>query len=162
MKTSLLYLSVALSTVLVASASAQPKLPLDPEAVVAEMFTDYDVDENNLLNESELVAAFTGMRAKHMAARQGDRPRMGRKGDWADRPNLGTGPGPRSGKGRGPAAGRGPIAPSELVPDLLERFDGNGDKALDTGELLQAIAYQREQRFARRGARPTPTPEATK
>lgn len=117
-----------------------PPPPPDPEAVVVEMFTDYDADENNSLNQEELIAAFVGIREKHMAARQGDRPRMGRKGpegeESTDRP--------RKGKRRGPPA------PEELAPKLIEDFDASGDGELNTEELLQALQKMHE-RGGRRG-----------
>ncbi|MDQ8187556.1 hypothetical protein [Pelagicoccus sp. SDUM812002] len=139
MNTQLLALALAGTATLVSNLSARPygPPPPDPETVVVEMFTDYDADESNTLNQEELVAALTGIREKHRAARQADRPRMSRNGPESEPPaNRPSKPG--NGKRRGPPPAE------EIAPGLISDFDASGDSELDTEELLEAIKFMRE------------------
>ncbi len=138
-----------------ANLSARPEgmpPPPDPETVVVDMFTDYDANENNSLDQAELVAALKGIREKHRAERQGNRPRMGRPGPDgeppADRPMK---------PGRGER--RGPPPPEDIAPNLIQNFDTNGDGELNTEEMLAAMRSMHERgsraRFPRNAASST-------
>lgn len=149
MKTPLLTLTIASTAIFASSLSARPEgapTPPDPETVVVDMFTDYDSDENNSLNQEELVAALQGMREKQMAKRQGDLPRMGRKGSddesTEDRPAK-----QKNGKRRGPPS------PEDIAPRLIENFDESGDDELNTEELLEALKGMHGQGRRGRGPR---------
>ncbi len=149
MKTPLLTLTIASAAFFASNLSARPEgppPPPDPETIVVEVFTDYDSDENNSLNQEELVAALQGMREKQMAKRQGDRPRMGRKASdeesTEDRPAK-----PNKGKRRGPPA------PEDIAPRMIENHDKSGDGELNTEELLEALKGMHGQGRRGRGPR---------
>lgn len=133
MKTSLLAIALATGTIAASSLSARPQgMPPrpNPEEMVIEMFAGYDADENNALSQSELVAAFEGLRAKRHADRQGDGPRLDRQGPQGG----GQAPNPNQGKRRGPPP------PAEHAQRLVQDFDTNGDSELNTEELSAALA----------------------
>lgn len=126
MKNQLLIVTLTSGALLAHQAFARPggmPPPPDPETLAAEMFSDYDADENDALNVQELTTALNEIRAKHQAARQQDRPNR---------------PGSRK-RGAPPPA-------EEVAPDLIERFDISGDESLDTGELLKALEFMRDRR----------------
>lgn len=154
MKTSLLAIALATGTLAVSSLSARPQgMPPrpNPEDIVIEMFTEYDADENNSLNQAELVAAFEGLRAKHQADRQGERPRMERKAPQGDNQAA------RSNQGKR----RGPPPPAEHAERLVQDFDTNGDSELNTEELLTALTAMHDGPRPGRPGRQGPPPAET-
>ncbi len=119
-----------------ANSALRPARP-EPEAVVVEMLADYDADNSSSLDATELAAAFNGLRASHMADRQGKRPgpdksdgnkRANKNSDTADRPRDGSGK-------------RGPRNPADIAPQLVADFDKDGDAALNSEELYRAITH---------------------
>ncbi|EDY80935.1 EF hand domain protein [Verrucomicrobiia bacterium DG1235] len=141
MKSPLLAISLISSCALVASANAQPEdmpPPPLPEDVVIEMLDGYDANDSESLDQAELIAAFTGIREKHQAERQANRPRFNRGTDDGDLPDRPI----RKGKGKR----RGPPPAEDMAPQLIADFDENGDAELDTAELLQAVTFLHENR----------------
>ena len=94
----------------------------NPEDVVAEIVADYDANTDNLITSEELATAIVGMREKRIS-------RMKERFDDSDRE--------RPEHPRGDREGR---EPTEVAAKLVERFDENGDAALDTEELMGVVS----------------------
>ena len=97
----------------------------DPEELVISIVSEYDANADNLINAAELESALIGLREKRMAMRpgpageregDGERPRLGRDGGERERPT-----------------------PAMIAEHMIERFDEDGDEALNTEELLGAV-----------------------
>ncbi|MEX0323881.1 MAG: hypothetical protein AB3N63_17110 [Puniceicoccaceae bacterium] len=112
----------------------RPQRP-DPAEVATDWVTKYDANGNGSLEEVELTAAFT-------AARENRPPR----------PQIGNRQGQRQ---RGPQGGERPERePGQMLSTMIERFDKDGDAALNEGELKEALtAMHKMQRRGPRGPR---------
>jgi len=133
-------------------ALAEPRVPgigpgpanrPNPEELVIELFAEYDTNEDNLMNPTELQIALAGMHAKRMAQMAEMRQKRG----------MGGQP-PR----RGPGLGRRqPPDPEQVASRFLERFDSNADQSLNTEELTAALKdFQEMRRQGPRGRGPLP------
>ncbi|MCH6257608.1 EF-hand domain-containing protein [Puniceicoccaceae bacterium K14] len=117
MKTKLLISTVLATTLASGIAVARPgggERP-DPEQMIAQMIAEHDLDESNTLSADELQAALTAMHQKRSERREQREMK-----ENAERP-----------------------APEEISAQLLENFDTDGDSALNSEELFQAMAEMR-------------------
>ena len=118
----------------------RPQRP-EPTVVAKDWISKYDASGNGALEQAELTAAFT-------ATREGrpERPQMGNRGDNAQR-------GPQQGE-RPERTERPERGPGQMITNMIERFDTDGDKALAEGELKEALTAMNN--MQRRGPRGGP------
>lgn len=140
-------LATAFTAPLLAVDPPAPPVRPDPETVVVEMLGDYDANDSATLDATELAAAFDGIRAKHQAERQAQRPNAGNR----DNNNNNNPDRPRKGPGM-----RGPRNPADLAPQLIADFDKDADAALNSEELYRAITFLHANRPGRGPRGPLP------
>lgn len=119
-----------IATLLAASAAVaqenenRPLRPL-PEDIVANMIVNYDADENNSLDKTELANALKGMRKLHREHRARVRERH-EQSQQETRPHR---------------------KPQKHVENQISRFDKNNDHELNTEELLSMIDHMHKRRI---------------
>ncbi len=116
----------------------RPERP-DPTVVAGEWIATYDVDSSKSLNAAELATAMEAARA--------DRPQMGNRQQRPQRPQ-----GDEQAK-RPERPERPERAPGQMTGRFIERFDTDGDKALNEGELKVALTEMGNQQGRRGGPR---------
>ena len=143
-----LSLLTALSLPEIAAVEGQrPERPVrpDPALVAKDWITIFDANVNGSLEEAELTAAFTATRENRpqrpqMGNRQGQRqrgPQGGERPERTERPE------------------RPQREPGQMVGNVIERFDKDGDASLNEGELKEALtAMNNMQRRGPRGQMP--------
>ncbi|NEQ66736.1 MAG: hypothetical protein F6K21_14765 [Symploca sp. SIO2D2] len=120
----------------------------DPEEVVIELVSTYDIDENNALDEAELASGLEGLREQRRAKMKEMREKR--------RAEIAEGGGDK----RGPGKGRR-MDPSKVASHMIVQFDADDNDSLDSEELLEAMRFLHERRKNRlhRGSM-GPSPEA--
>ncbi|MEM9158231.1 MAG: hypothetical protein AAGB46_04210 [Verrucomicrobiota bacterium] len=152
MKTKLLTLAIiATSAGAIAIAKPGKGGPMgerpNPEDIVVELVADYDVNNDNALDQAELANGLVGMHEKRMAKMQEIREQRESEGGPA-RPRGGFGERDR----RGPE-------PSKIAGHMLVEFDADESGSLDTEELMAAVESMHDRKGRRgpggpRGPRP--------
>lgn len=104
-----------------------------PKEIAERMIENHDEDGDDALNADELKAA-------HKARKQARKEAGKKRGDGKGR-----------GKGDGKGEGRGERPERPTPEDIVEKFDKDGDGALNTKELSKAIKARHEKMRARRG-----------
>lgn len=147
MKKIIITVSLLTALSLSAIAAEQGELPQrperpDPAVVAADWISTYDANGNGALEEAELTTAFTAARENRP-----ERPQMG------NRPRM---RGPQGGEGQErPNRPQRQREPGQMLGNVIERFDKDGDAALNEGELKEALtAMHKMQRRGPRGPMP--------
>lgn len=144
-----LSLITALSLPAIAAEEGEhPERPARPEPadVAKDWITQHDANGNGTLEETELTAAFEAAQE-----RRGERPRMSQRGPKGPR-------GPQALDGKRPERPERPERaqrePGQRLGTMVERFDTDGDKALNEAELKEALtAMHKMQRRGPQGPR---------
>jgi len=139
-----IYALAALALVATASLTAHPQgmpLPPTPEEVVIEMFANFDANENDLLEKSELTSA---LRERGKERRAAMRERFQERREKAEAAGREL---PSPGKRKSLPK------PKEIATRMLENFDSDEDSALSAEEAIAAVAKMQDKMLERRERR---------